>query len=70
MVPPLGTEVSGVNTRTGVTDDPAKYVLMVIEAKCSWAPAEINSTKVPVLLVSMITPALLVVAAAMVVDAA
>ncbi len=47
---PAGMEVDVVlNCRTGVTDDPAKYVLMVIEAKCSWAPAEIDPEDTPAL---------------------
>ncbi len=68
MVPPIGTVVAGVNTRTGFIEAPATppEVMEVNEIIAGVTMA----TKVPVVLVSMIAPALLVVAAAMVVDAA
>ncbi len=68
MVPPIGTVVAGVNTRTGLMTSPARppEVMEVKEAIAGVTMA----TKFPVVLVSMIAPALLVVAAAMVVDAA
>ncbi len=64
MVPPIGTVVAGVNTRTGLMAAPATPP-EVMERK--YIP--VMATNVPVLLVSMITSALVVVAAAMLVDA-
>ncbi len=66
MVPAIGTVVAGVNTRMGLTEAPATPP-EVMEVKV--IPAAIIATKVPVLLVSMITPAEVVVAAATVVEA-
>ena len=69
MVPPAGTVVAGVNTRTGCMAAPATPP-EVMEVKVIPVVPPTMATNVPVLLVSMITPALLVVAAAMVVDTA
>ena len=69
MVPPIGTVVAGVNTRTGCMAAP-ETPPEVMKVKVIPVVPPTMATNVPVLLVSMITPALLVVAAAMVVIAA
>ena len=69
MVPPIGAVVAGVNTRTGCMAAP-ETPPEVMEVKVIPVVPPTMATNVPVLLVSMITPALLVVAAAMVVIAA
>jgi hypothetical protein len=47
----IGTTVDAVNCRTGATDDPAKFVLMVIEVKekepGGWFPVEITPDDTP-----------------------
>ena len=67
MVCPLGTEVRGVNTRTGVTVAPDIWDPRVMEVKMIPVVPPIMATNVPVLLAPIIAPALSVVAAAMVV---
>jgi len=69
MVPPAGTVVAGVNTRTGCTAAPATPP-EVMEVKVIPVVPPTMATNVPVLLVSMTVPPACVVAAAMVVDAA
>ena len=69
MVPPIGTVVAGVNTRTGCTAAP-ETPPEVMEVKVIPVVPPTMATNVPVVLVSMAVPALMVVAAAMVVDAA
>ncbi len=69
MVPPAGTVVAGVNTRTGFMAAP-ETPPEVMEVKVIPVVPPTMATNVPVVLVSMITPALLVVAAETVVDAA
>ena len=68
-MPPIGTLEDGVNTRTGLMEAPATPP-EVMEVKVIPVVPPTMATNVTVLLVSMITPALLVVAAAMVVDTA
>ncbi len=69
MVPPIGTVVAGVNTRTGFMAAP-ETPPEVMEVKVIPVVPPTMATNVPVVLVSMTVPAALVVAAAMVVDAA
>ena len=69
MVPPIGTVVAGVNTSTGFMAAP-ETPPEVMEVKVIPVVPPTMATNVPVVLVSMITPAALVVAAAMVVDTA
>ncbi len=69
MVPPIGTVMAGVNTRTGFMAAP-ETPPEVMEVKVIPVVPPTMATNVPVLLVSMTLPALSVVAAAMVVDAA
>jgi len=69
MVPPIGTVVAGVNTRTGFMAAP-ETPPEVMEVKVIPVVPPMMATNVPVVLVSMIMPPLSVVAAAMVVDAA
>ena len=68
MVCPMGTVVAGVNTRTGATGLPETCVARVMAVKRDIVVPSTMATKLPVLLVPIITPALSVVAAAMVVD--
>ncbi len=69
MVPPIGTVVAGVNTRTGFMAAP-ETPPEVMEVKVIPVVPSTMATNVPVVLVSMTVPALSVVAAAMVVDTA
>ncbi len=69
MVPPIGTVMAGVNTRTGCTAAP-ETPPEVMEVKVIPVVPPTMATNVPVVLVSMTVPALSVVAAAMVEDAA
>ncbi len=66
MVPPIGTVVAGVNTRTGFMAAPATPPDVIEVKEVVWTMA----TNVPVVLVSLTVPDESVVAAAMVVDAA
>jgi hypothetical protein len=68
MVPPIGTVVAGVNTRTGLTEAPATPP-EVMEVNAIPAAPWTIATNVPAVLVSMTVLALSVVAAAMVPDA-
>jgi len=68
MVPPAGTVVAGVNTRTGCTAAPATPPEVMEVNAIPVAPSTM-ATNVPAVLVSMTVPALSVVAAAMVPDA-
>ncbi len=68
MVCPLGTEVKGVNTSTGVTGLPETCVARVMAVKRDIVVPSTMATKLPVLLAPIIAPALSVEAAAMVVD--
>ena len=72
MVPPIGTVVAGVNTSTGCTAAPATppEVMEVKVIPVDTVVPPTMATNVPVVLVSMTFPALSVVAAAMVGDAA
>ena len=69
MVPPIGTVVAGVNTRTGCTAAP-ETPPEVMEVKVIPVVPPMMATNVPVVLVSMIMKPLSVVAAAMAVDTA
>ena len=69
MVPPIGTVLAGVNTRTGFMAAPATPPEVMEVNEVIVVPA-MMATNVPVVLWAMITPAEVVVAAAMVVDAA
>ncbi len=69
MVPPAGTVVAGVNTRTGCTAAP-ETPPEVMEVKVIPVVPSTMATNVPVVLVSMTLPALSVEAAAMAVNAA
>ena len=69
MVPPAGTVVAGVNTRTGFMAAP-ETPPEVMEVKVIPVVPPTMATNVPVVLVSMTLPKLYVVAAAMVVNAA
>ena len=69
MVPPAGTVVAVVNTSTGFMAAP-ETPPEVMEVKVIPVVPPTIATNVPVVLVSMTVPALSVVAAATVVDAA
>ena len=69
MVPPIGTVVAGVKTRTGFMAAPATPPEVMEVKRIPVVPATM-ATNVPIVLASITAPEKVVVAAATVVDAA